>query len=40
MNALLADPVELFLDPAIKAPKLAIGKRLLLRKLGSARSWT
>ena len=33
MNALLADPVELFLDPAIKAPKLAIGKRLLLRKL-------
>jgi len=28
------DPVELFLDPAIKAPKLAIGKRLLLRKLG------
>jgi len=34
MNALLADPVELFLDPAIKAPKLAIGKRLLLRKLG------
>ena len=28
------DPVELFLDPAIKSPKLAIGKRLLLRKLG------
>ncbi|MFT4115081.1 nucleotide pyrophosphatase/phosphodiesterase family protein [Bradyrhizobium sp.] len=28
------DPVELFLDPAIKAPKAAIGKRLLLRKLG------
>jgi len=28
------DPVELFLDPAISAPKLAIGKRLLLRKLG------
>ena len=28
------DPVELFLDPAIFAPKLAIGKRLLLRKLG------
>jgi predicted AlkP superfamily pyrophosphatase or phosphodiesterase len=28
------DPVELFLDPAIKAPKIAIGKRLLMRKLG------
>lgn len=28
------DPVELFLDPAITAPKLAIGKRLLMRKLG------
>src|SRR6185437_6221605 len=28
------DPVELFLDPAIKSPKLAIGKRLLMRKLG------
>jgi len=28
------DPVELFLDPAISAPKVAIGKRLLLRKLG------
>lgn len=28
------DPVELFLDPRIKAPKAAIGKRLLLRKLG------
>ena len=28
------DPVELFLDPAIAAPKLAIGKRLALRKLG------
>lgn len=28
------DPVELFLDPKITAPKLAIGKRLLLRKLG------
>jgi predicted AlkP superfamily pyrophosphatase or phosphodiesterase len=28
------DPVELFLDPAISLPKLAIGKRLLLRKLG------
>jgi predicted AlkP superfamily pyrophosphatase or phosphodiesterase len=28
------DPVELFLDPAISAPKLAIGKRLLQRKLG------
>jgi predicted AlkP superfamily pyrophosphatase or phosphodiesterase len=28
------DPVELFLDPAIASPKLAIGKRLLLRKLG------
>jgi predicted AlkP superfamily pyrophosphatase or phosphodiesterase len=28
------DPVELFLDPAISAPKFAIGKRLALRKLG------
>jgi predicted AlkP superfamily pyrophosphatase or phosphodiesterase len=28
------DPVELFLDPAITSPKLAIGKRLALRKLG------
>jgi predicted AlkP superfamily pyrophosphatase or phosphodiesterase len=28
------DPVELFLDPAITVPKAAIGKRLLLRKLG------
>ena len=28
------DPVELFLDPAITLPKAAIGKRLLLRKLG------
>jgi predicted AlkP superfamily pyrophosphatase or phosphodiesterase len=28
------DPVELFLDPMIAAPKAAIGKRLLLRKLG------
>ena len=28
------DPVELFLDPALAAPKLAIGRRLLMRKLG------
>lgn len=28
------DPVELFLNPAIASPKIAIGKRLLLRKLG------
>jgi len=28
------DPVELFLDPAIALPRLAIGKRLALRKLG------
>jgi predicted AlkP superfamily pyrophosphatase or phosphodiesterase len=28
------DPVELFLDPAIRSPKLAIGWRLLKRKLG------
>jgi predicted AlkP superfamily pyrophosphatase or phosphodiesterase len=28
------DPVELFLDTAIPAPKLAIARRLLLRKLG------
>lgn len=27
------DPVELFLDPSIAAPKVAIGIRLLLRKL-------
>jgi predicted AlkP superfamily pyrophosphatase or phosphodiesterase len=28
------DPVELFLDPEISAPKLAIGRRLVQRKLG------
>jgi hypothetical protein len=28
------DPVELFVDPAIRAPKLAIGWRLAKRKLG------
>lgn len=28
------DPVELFLDPALSAPKLAIAKRLFLRRLG------
>jgi predicted AlkP superfamily pyrophosphatase or phosphodiesterase len=28
------DPVELLLDPAISAPKLAIGRRLAMRKLG------
>jgi len=28
------DPVELFLDPAIRFPKLAVGWRLLKRKLG------
>jgi predicted AlkP superfamily pyrophosphatase or phosphodiesterase len=28
------DPVELFLNPAISAPKLAIGRRFALRKLG------
>jgi predicted AlkP superfamily pyrophosphatase or phosphodiesterase len=28
------DPVELFLNPDISSPKLAIGKRLLMRKLG------
>ncbi len=28
------DPVELFLDPGISSPKLTIGKRLILRKLG------
>lgn len=28
------DPVELFLDPAITHPKIAIGRRLLARKLG------
>jgi predicted AlkP superfamily pyrophosphatase or phosphodiesterase len=29
------DPVELFVDPSIRTPKLAIGWRLLKRKLGS-----
>jgi predicted AlkP superfamily pyrophosphatase or phosphodiesterase len=29
------DPVELFVDPAIRVPPLAIGWRLLKRKLGS-----
>jgi predicted AlkP superfamily pyrophosphatase or phosphodiesterase len=28
------DPVELFLDPGIASPKLAIGRRLLMRKMG------
>jgi predicted AlkP superfamily pyrophosphatase or phosphodiesterase len=28
------DPVELFVDPAIMMPKVAIAKRLMLRKLG------
>lgn len=28
------DPMELFIDPAIRFPKLAIGRRLLLRALG------
>jgi predicted AlkP superfamily pyrophosphatase or phosphodiesterase len=28
------DPVELFLDPGILSPKFAVGKRLLMRKLG------
>ncbi len=28
------DPVELFLDPAIRMPKLAVGSRLIKRKLG------
>jgi predicted AlkP superfamily pyrophosphatase or phosphodiesterase len=28
------DPVELFLDPAIKLPKLALGRRLLKKRLG------
>ncbi|MGN6506636.1 MAG: alkaline phosphatase family protein [Tepidisphaeraceae bacterium] len=28
------DPVELFLDPAIRSPKWAIGSRLIRRKLG------
>lgn len=28
------DPVELFLDPAIRMPRVAIGRRLLMRKLG------
>ena len=29
------DPVELFLDPAIRSPKLAVGWRLAKRKLGA-----
>ena len=29
------DPVELFVDPEIKYPKLAIGSRLIKRKLGA-----
>jgi predicted AlkP superfamily pyrophosphatase or phosphodiesterase len=28
------DPVELFMDPRIRAPKLAVGARLIKRKLG------
>ena len=28
------DPVELFIDPSIRLPKLAIGQRLIRRKLG------
>jgi predicted AlkP superfamily pyrophosphatase or phosphodiesterase len=28
------DPVELFMDPAIRSPKLAVGSRLIRRKLG------
>jgi len=28
------DPVELFLDPAIKVPPLAVGSRIIRRKLG------
>jgi predicted AlkP superfamily pyrophosphatase or phosphodiesterase len=28
------DPVELFIDPAIRSPKLAIGRRLAMRALG------
>ena len=30
------DPVELFLDPAIRFPKLAVGRRLAARRLGFA----
>ena len=29
------DPVELFVDPALRVPPLAVGWRLLKRKLGS-----
>jgi hypothetical protein len=28
------DPVELFLDPKLSAPKLTVGRKLLARKLG------
>lgn len=28
------DPLELFLDPAIRFPRVAVGRRLLMRKLG------
>jgi predicted AlkP superfamily pyrophosphatase or phosphodiesterase len=31
------DPAELFIDPAISAPKLAIGKRLAMHMLGFGR---
>jgi predicted AlkP superfamily pyrophosphatase or phosphodiesterase len=31
------DPVELFLDPSLRFPALAVGRRLLLRKLGFRR---
>jgi predicted AlkP superfamily pyrophosphatase or phosphodiesterase len=31
------DPVELFLDPALRFPTLAVGRRLLARKLGFRR---
>ena len=34
------DPVELFVDPAIRFPPLAIGWRLLKRRLGSGRCST
>ena len=30
------DPVELFLDPAVRFPKLSIGRRLVARRLGFA----
>lgn len=34
------DPVELFLDPALRAPELKVGWTLLRKRSGSGTSWT